>query len=65
MLRLAPRPSPDGPAPRAGMVFASALLLLYTAIIAPVQLCLWDYADPCNTFPTLYWDVLVDAFFLV
>ena len=47
------------------MMFASALLLLYTAIVAPVQLCLWDYTDPCNTFPTLYWDVLVDVFFLV
>jgi hypothetical protein len=47
------------------MMFTSALLLLYTAVISPVQLCLWDYNDPCNTFPTLYWDVLVDAFFVV
>ena len=29
------------------------------------QICLWDYDDPCNKFPTLYFDVLVDCFFLV
>jgi hypothetical protein len=41
------------------------VLLLYTAVLAPVQVCLWDYDDPCNAFPTLYFDVAVDAFFLV
>ncbi len=24
------------------------LLLLYTAIVAPVQICMWAYDDPCN-----------------
>ncbi len=43
----------------------SAMLLLYTAIIAPVQICFWSYDDPCNKFPTLYFDVYVDAFFVV
>jgi hypothetical protein len=43
----------------------SAVLLLYTAIVAPVQICLWSYEDPCNKFPTLYFDVYVDIFFLV
>ncbi len=26
---------------------------------------LWDYSDPCNTFPTLFFDLAVDAFFMV
>jgi hypothetical protein len=42
----------------------SGLLLVYTAIIAPVQICMWEYEDPCNIFPTMYFDVFVDAFFL-
>ena len=29
-----------------------------------VQLCLWNYDDPCNIFPTLRFDVAVDSFFL-
>ena len=48
-----------------GMLFCSAALLLYTAVIVPVQICLWNYEDPCNAFPTLYFDVIVDAFFMV
>ncbi len=43
----------------------SGLLLIYTAVVAPVQICLWSYEDPCNMFPTLYFDVAVDSFFLV
>jgi hypothetical protein len=47
------------------MMLTSACLLLYTALIVPIQICLWDYEDPCNKFPTLYFDVFVDLFFLV
>jgi hypothetical protein len=47
------------------MLFLSGSLLFYTAIIVPVQICLWSYDDPCNTFTTLYFDVIVDTFFLV
>ena len=43
----------------------SATLLLYTAVIVPVQICLWNYDDPCNKFPTLEFDVFVDCFFVV
>ena len=43
----------------------SAVLLFYTAIIAPIQICFWSYDDACNKFPTLYFDVYVDAFFVV
>ncbi len=43
----------------------SGLLLFYTALIAPVQICLWNYDDACNIFPTLYFDVAVDSFFVV
>jgi hypothetical protein len=47
------------------MNLLSGALLLYTAITVPVQICLWKYDDPCNAFPTLYFDVTVDSFFLV
>jgi hypothetical protein len=47
------------------MLFVSAVLLLYTAVVAPVQIFLWDYSNPCEHFPTLYLDILVDSFFLV
>jgi hypothetical protein len=47
------------------MLVANAFLLVYTTILAPVQICFWNYEDPCNKFPTLYFDVIVDAFFMV
>jgi hypothetical protein len=47
------------------MLCMSGILLVYTAVIVPVQLCLWSYDDPCNYFPTLFFDVFVDSFFLV
>jgi hypothetical protein len=47
------------------MLFVSGLLLLYSAVIVPFQICMWDYSDPCNTFPTLNLDMCVDTFFLV
>jgi hypothetical protein len=50
----------------AGLVFLSGLLLLYTAVAAPVQIFLWEFNDiECNAFPTLYFDLFVDVFFLV
>ncbi len=49
----------------AGQLLISGLLLLYTALLSPVQICMWNYTDPCNTFPTLRFDVLVDCFFMV
>ncbi len=48
-----------------GMLLSSTFLLIYTAMIVPVQICMWNYEDPCNMFPTLYFDVFVDAFFMV
>ncbi len=48
-----------------GMMFWSGLLLLYTAVVVPAQIFLWDYSEQCNTFPTLFVDVAVDSFFLV
>jgi hypothetical protein len=47
------------------MLFLSGALLFYTAVIVPVQICLWSYDDPCNAFTTLSFDVVVDTFFLV
>jgi hypothetical protein len=47
------------------MLFTSGLLLLYTALVVPIQMLLWDYSNPCIMFPTLYLDILVDSFFLV
>ncbi len=53
-------------APRlAVMLFLSGALLFYTAIVVPAQIFLWDYSDPCVVFPTLYFDVVVDIFFMV
>lgn len=50
----------------AGFLFISGVLLLYTAIMAPVQIFLWEFDETkCNTFPTLYFDLGVDIFFLV
>ena len=28
-------------------------------------MCVWDDSDPCVMFPTLYFDLVVDCFFLV
>ena len=39
--------------------------LLYTSVVVPIQLFVWNYDDPCNIFPTLYLDLAVDLFFLV
>ncbi len=50
----------------AGQLFISGLLLFYTAIIAPVQVFIWEFdEEECDTFPTLLFDVVVDIFFLV
>jgi hypothetical protein len=47
-------------------LFVSGVLLLYTAIIAPVQVFVWEFNDEeCNVFPTLYFDIGVDIFFIV
>ena len=47
------------------MLFVSGMFLLYTAIVVPVQMFMWDYTDPCHTFPTLFADVFIDSYFLV
>ena len=47
------------------MLLLSGMLLFYTAAIVPVQICMWNYDDPCNIFPTLHFDIIVDTFFLV
>ncbi len=50
----------------AGQLLISGFLLFYTAIIAPAQVFLWEFNDDeCNSFPTLYFDVFVDSFFMV
>jgi hypothetical protein len=50
----------------AGQLFVSGMLLLYTAIVAPAQVFLWEFnEEECNVFPTLYFDIFVDVFFIV
>ena len=50
----------------AAIVFLSGVFLLYTAVIAPAQIFLWESDEvECKVFPTLYFDVCVDTFFLV
>ena len=43
----------------------NTVLLFYTAVIVSVQLFMWNYDDQCNMFPTLYFDMFVDLFFMV
>ena len=43
----------------AGMLFISGLLLLYTALVVPIQIFLWENNDPCTLFPTLRIDLFV------
>jgi hypothetical protein len=47
------------------MMICNAIFLVYTGALAPLQICFWSYDDPCNNFPTLFFDVFVDSFFLV
>mmetsp|Transcript_30422 Transcript_30422/g.80896 ORF Transcript_30422/g.80896 Transcript_30422/m.80896 type:complete len:577 (-) Transcript_30422:1098-2828(-) len=47
------------------LLVTSALVLLYTAAVIPVQQFMWDYDDPCHKFPTLEFDVAVDCFFII
>ena len=49
----------------AGTLCICGLLLIYSSVIIPPQLCLWNYDNSCSMFPTLYFDVFVDSFFLV
>jgi hypothetical protein len=43
----------------------NAGFLVYTALVVPVQLSFWRDEDVCDPFPTLYFDVIIDTFFLV
>ncbi len=43
----------------------SCLLLAYSAYVVPMQLSFWITDDPCDPFPTLYTDVVVDIYFMV
>ena len=49
----------------AGKLLLNAVMLSYSAAIVPVQLSFWEPIDICTARPTLYFDVLVDTFFLV
>ena len=50
----------------AAIVVLSGTFLLYTAVIAPAQIFLWESdEEECKVFPTLYIDLCVDAFFIV
>ena len=50
----------------AAIVFLSGTFLLYTAVISPAQIFLWESDETeCKVFPTLYFDLFVDTFFIV
>jgi hypothetical protein len=49
----------------AALVFVSGALLVYTSFLLPFQIFMWDYSDPCNKFPTLFFDCFIDTFFMV
>ena len=42
----------------------SAGMLVYSAFMVPIQLTFWNVDDPCWVYPTLYFDMFVDVFFL-
>ena len=60
-----PSAPPPGRAALAGMMLASCCFLIYSAYVVPMQLSFWMRDDPCDPFPTLYSDALVDTYFLV
>ena len=47
------------------MLLISGIFLLYSSVVVPFQIFMWDYSDACNTFPTLILDVCIDTFFMV
>ena len=47
----------------AGLLLISALLLIYTALVVPVQIFLWDYSDACNRFHNFFIDPWIEQFF--
>jgi hypothetical protein len=46
-------------------MLASCAFLIYSAYVVPMQLSFWMRDDPCDPFPTLYTDAVVDTYFLV
>ena len=38
---------------RAGMTAVSSALLLYSALMVPIQLSFWITNDPCSLYPTV------------
>jgi len=48
-----------------GLVFASSILLLYTAIVTPFIVAFFWNVAPCQVLPTLGFDMFSDVFFLI
>jgi hypothetical protein len=49
------------------MLFISGIFLLYSSVVVPFQIFMWDNseaADECHLFPTLLLDVGIDTFFM-
>ena len=49
----------------AGLMGLSFLFLAYSAYVVPMQLSFWANRDPCDPYPTLIFDLIVDTYFLV
>ncbi len=49
----------------AAILSLSCLFLAYSAYAVPMQLSFWNSQDPCDEFPTLFIDVVVDTYFMV
>ena len=43
----------------------SCSFLAYSGLVVPMQLSFWLTENPCNPYPTLYSDVVVDTYFMV
>ena len=48
-----------------GWAICTGLLLLYTAVVTPPVIAFFWHADQCDFPPTLYADIVADAFFIL
>jgi len=48
-----------------GWIGVTSLFLAYTAVFTPPMIALFWLEDPCTPIPTLWFDVIVDSFFII
>ena len=48
-----------------GWIFLTSFFLGYTALVTPPVIAFYWLDDPCKPLPTLFFDVIIDIFFLL